>query len=70
MAKFVRKPLPVDAYRLADEQVVQTSRGPRRATFGDWVVRIDGSCLVMGDSVFRSIYDAVDDEGRKMLEQR
>lgn len=69
MAKFRKKELVINARRATEDCVVETSRGPRNVTVGEWVITGDEAVWVLSDFIFRSFYDPVDDEARELLKE-
>lgn len=61
MAKFVRKPVIVEAKQMKQSFTVQTEYGKRQGNAGDWLVTgVNGEPFVFTHQAFTSQYDPVD----------
>jgi hypothetical protein len=68
MATFARKQVPIRAERVTGDGSIETFVGPREARAGDWLVFGTGvSPLLVRDSLFRELYEPLDDDARAML---
>lgn len=61
MARFVKKPVVVEAYQTAEELFIETLEGTMRAAPGDWIITgIRGEQYPCKPDVFEATYDPVD----------
>ena len=62
--RFRRKPTTTSARRLTERTEIMTPNGPVIGNPGDWyVIDTDGNPYPCVDSVFRSVFDPVDEHG-------
>ena len=60
--KFRKRPVVVEARRVAEEQPVHTLEGTMTAKPGDWLIKgIKGEMYPCKDDIFQMTYEAVDD---------
>lgn len=70
MAKFRRRPFEIEVQRVTEETEVMTANGPVTAKVGDWLLKDSlGLWYPCNDLVFRTVYEPVDDEARRMVEE-
>lgn len=70
MAKFRKKPVIIEAYRIKDMDVlITTLEGVMRIGYiGDWLITgVNGEQYPCKDDIFRKTYDPVNEEAKDMM---
>lgn len=63
MAKFVKKPVVIEAYKTEKEMFIETLEGTLRAAPGDWIITgLRGEQYPCKPDVFEKSYQAVSDD--------
>lgn len=68
MPQFKKKPVVIEAVRLSNKMTVETLEGTMTGNVGDWLLTgVKNEQYFCKDDIFRSTYEAIDDEGREAL---
>jgi len=61
MAKFVKRPIEIEAEQLTEDTLIDTREGVMKAEAGDWLITgVQGEVYSCKNDIFRATYDPVD----------
>ncbi len=59
--KAIKKPIPIDCFRMNEPFEVETMEGLMSGKKGDWLIKgVNGELYPCADEIFRKTYDIVD----------
>lgn len=68
MAKYVKKPVVIEAYQTDKEMIIHTLEGDMKASVGDYIITgIHGEQYPCKPDIFEETYEPVEDKPRRIL---
>lgn len=69
MAKFIKKPIPIEAYQTDEEFIIPTLEGEMKASVGDWIITgVDGEVYPCKPEIFEKTYEPFHETGLHAVE--
>lgn len=66
--KYVKKPIPVEAFQTKKEYIFHTLEGDMKANIGDWILTgINGEQWPVKDEIFKKTYKVADSQSTDQL---
>lgn len=68
MAKYVKKPVVIEAYQTDKEMIIHTLEGDMKASVGDYIITgVNGEQYPCKPDIFKKTYEPVEDETKRSL---
>ena len=68
MAKYVKKPVVIEAYRANKEMIIHTLEGDMKASVGDYIITgVHGEQYPCKPDIFEETYEPVEDKPKRSL---